>query len=179
MTEEGGPNLYGFVGNEAVGNSDAFGMENWGNIEAFRQLLRENLGGKPCCCTNSGLSSLSETIAGSSAGMTVTGTANITEQGCILSRWIFWWDCFSASEEAPWWDPNWKDYGWSQNGLSYSKTAQGGGWWRDASHLAMSSVVVYTFCYNGRIAVGYEQSSPVELYWTWNSRASAWEPGYR
>ena len=73
----------------------------------------------------------------------------------------------------------WKDYGWSEGTLTYSQTVTGGGIGVDTSHLAMSSIVVYTSCYKCRIQVSWIQSSPIELYWTWNAKKRSWENGYR
>jgi hypothetical protein len=93
---------------------------------------------------------------------------------CISNVEYYWWDCYSAFEEAGKL-PNWEKYGWSRsNNPYYSKTtgAPRGAGARDALHIAMASIVVWDECRDGTQTTAVQ---PVNaLQWTWSKKSRAW-----
>jgi RHS repeat-associated protein len=118
--EEGGPNPYGFIGNDPVNDFDELGLVKWEDLEALRDGLDELLKNRPCCCTAKPPTKVVLSITGTPSGATVTDELTIEKHGCVIGiLHIFWWDCFTAQKEggALWdiftSDPNaWKQYGW-------------------------------------------------------------------
>ena len=92
----------------------------------------------------------------------------------------FWWDCYSSAEEhsGPAGDVN---YGWSQGGVNYFKSATPSTWapitqfWptSDPYHLAVCSIVMYEQCVNGKLQTQMNWAVNV-LYFTWNKSSQSW-----
>lgn len=177
--DTGEVNLYGFVSNDPLDSVDGLGLMQWRDIEHKVKSLNIALADFKCCCTKSEVSKVDITIAGKSSGSTVTATATIKKQGCVEGIYSqYWWDCYSAAAERnPWFHNDWKNWGWSQGGETYSKTAVPGFFaplsFFDPYHLAMSSAVIFIYC--GRDG-GYHARSTIsnELIWTWNKKTKSW-----
>jgi hypothetical protein len=91
----------------------------------------------------------------------------------------YWWTCYDAAEERnPFWHSDWKNYGWHTGGASYSKDASPGFWSGllgtfDPYHIAMDSMVSYTYCGpDGHRHATYRTSN--ELIFTWNKKTKSW-----
>ncbi len=101
--------------------------------------------------------------------------------GCIdPSISYYWWTCYDAAEEAnPWFNSDWKDYGWrTGNGTSYTKSAEPGlfsgmGFF-DPYHIAMNAAFSYSFCGKDGVRHAVYTRAVNELIFTWNKKTKSW-----
>src|SRR5665213_81477 len=151
--DAGEVNLYGFVCNAPVNDVDYLGLlqQQWiiDQVNALDATIRS----QTCCCANSGISKVAETITGMASRTTVTGNATVVVQGCVENDIAYyWWTCYDAAQERnPFLNSDWKNYGWHAGGASYSKDASPGFFSGllgtfDPYHIAMDSMVSYTYC---------------------------------
>jgi RHS repeat-associated protein len=179
--EDGGPNLYGFLGNNPVNDVDAFGLmryhEVWETVKFVDNMARAYR----CCCDKP--TRLSATITGSASGQTVTDTVNLQKIGCVDSITViayYWWDCATAQSEydgdhsptRPSGRQAWQDYGWHLGGNPQTQSHKGWKkhWWDiwDLSHWNWSVAVIYTYCgKDGHYHGGLAFSNYLE--WTWGA----------
>ena len=173
-------NLYGFVCNGPVNDVDYLGLmqQQWiiDQVNALDAAIRS----QTCCCTKPGISKVAETITGKASGTVVTGNATVEVQGCVENDIAYyWWTCYdAAAERNPWLHSDWKNYGWSAGGSSYSESESPNFWCGllgafDPYHLAMDSMVSYTYCGpDGHRHATYRTSN--ELMFTWNKKTKSW-----
>jgi hypothetical protein len=187
--EQGGLNLYSFIANRPLNDVDYIGLEQLSKLLAYYRQLNEYLLGDQmpgdCCCKNRGPVP-DVAISFSASGATAKGSLTLTLGNCASLVEIYWWDCYSAHEEAQAHGVtvDWTDWGWSAGSRNYSKTAKPGFFNQfydpgDASHLMMQACVFISYCDPG----GLERIKPMPSDWgyfTWNYDYSWWmEPGHR
>ena len=155
LNEDGGLNLYAFVGNRPVGSLDTDGrmwtdpdggrwphphpqpptspprLLTYDDLERIRKGIDDRVRSISCCCDKSGGTMILH-IAGTASGATVTENATIMEKpGCIQedSLSYYWWDCVSAQSDyanaGSPRGPDLHDYGWYPGGPSQTKTHKG------------------------------------------------------
>jgi hypothetical protein len=168
---------YAFTQNDAIDVVDQLGLMRIHDLFAKLQARKQGNANIPCCC-------YSPKISGSIRGMW-HGGATVTAyypreftdvfflDPCIFDPEIYWWDCYSASEEGgrSW---NWGDYGWNGPGAEgYSKTARPNSWSRrDPYHIAILSIYVWDECIRGERSTKWAASN--ELEWTWDKKGKRW-----
>lgn len=167
---------YGFNKNDGINFVDLLGLMRIQDLLAKLQARRTANANIPCCC-------VTPTISGSIAGMSEGGgsvlgyySKDFTDvfffDPCVFDPEIYWWDCYSASDEGglSW---NWGDYGWSGPGsYNYQKTAIPNPWsLRDPYHLAMMSIYVWDECKDGKRYTEWNASSQ---QFTWDKSAKQW-----
>jgi hypothetical protein len=169
--------LYAFNRNDGVNFVDPLGLMRIQDLLAKLQARKQANANIACCC-------VSPKISGSIAGICQGGgsvlgyySKEFTDvfffDKCIFDPQIYWWDCYSASEEGGWsW--NWQDYGWGGPGSwNYQKIAFPNSWsMRDPYHLAMLSLYVWDECVNGKRSTQWKASNG--LQWTWDKKAKQW-----
>ena len=169
--------LYVFNRNDGVNFVDPLGLMRIQDLIAKFQARKQADANIPCCC-------VSPKISGSIAGYSQGGASVLAYYSkeftdvfffdrCIFQSEIYWWDCYSASDEGGWsW--KWADYGWSGPGsYNYQKIAYPNSWsLRDPYHLAMLSVYVWDECVNGKQSTQWKASNG--LQWTWDKSAKQW-----
>jgi RHS repeat-associated protein len=174
---------YSMLGNDPCNNIDYLGLERLSDIlagiaEANRRLMAlYGLNGIQCCCHDS-ISDYKMSVIFSASGNTATGNATIKLGKCASLITYYWWDCFSAHEEArAHGASDWTDWGWSGGSSSYNKTASPGWYNRwidpsDASHLMMNVLLVYSICENGALRIR-SSAGPWGLF-TWDYSSDQW-----
>lgn len=123
--EQGGLNLYGMVGNDAINRFDPLGLMTLQQMEDAIARLKRKVEAQnwKCCCNKSKMVLSAYLQSVTVSGETATVAAHIrTSQGdCPLEVVdYYWWNCFRAHNEA--WnagvrpksvnDEKWKEYGW-------------------------------------------------------------------
>jgi hypothetical protein len=130
-----------------------------------------------CCCASKEKSGIEIKLTGHTDGRTtVTGRADIIKHGCVYQVYQYWWDCYTAQQEAGFLriaaGADFHLYGYSLGGTTYSKTAQPGflaslfgvG---DPYHLAMDALAIYVYCGDDGYKHARLQAGGNELWWTW------------
>ena len=177
-------NLYGFVSNDPIGNLDEFGLSKFSDFQNRVKMLDQTVNKISCCCPNVpsyvGVE-ISGTSSGTGSSASVTGTTKIDKHGCINSYSFEWLDCYTAHDEAGFFNQallgaDFHDYGYNPGGDSYTKSAHPGMWaWTGAGdpyHIAMDAYVIYIYCGGGYLHASYRTSN--ELIWTWNKKSKSW-----
>lgn len=175
---QGEHQLYQFNMNDGVNFVDPLGLMRYSELEAkiaARKKERDGL----MCCTCPVPDVFPGRIWGDSLGATVAGYYNppfrseFMSSPCIIQPEIYWYDCYSASEEAGWWNPNWIEYGWSGPGsFLYIKRAQPSPSLRDPYNIVMMSIYVWDECHNGRVVTSVGVANV--LNWVWDKKANQW-----
>ena len=192
IAERGGPNLYVVAANHPVDARDFLGMMTEGDLKAVVKTLDAVASTIKCCCNSRDHAVVDLTLTGlTPSGSTVTGKVSVQPRGCVDSYTVYWWDCYSAHDEAGFLNQaflgaNFKDYGWSRGGSfggspgedSYSKVAAPGIWaWTGAGdpyHIAMKASVIYFYCgpdgfKHVRLRFGDE------IQWAWDKQKEGWQ----
>jgi RHS repeat-associated protein len=185
--DSGDINLYSFVSNDPLAHTDELGLMKQQNIIDGVKRLDAAIRSQPCCCKSKVISKVYETITGTASGTGVSGHATVEVQGCVEDSIAFyWWTCYdAAAERNPFWHKDWKDYGWSltygkvpATDSYFSKSYEPGFWSGllgtfDPYHVAMDSMVTYTYCGpDGFRHATYRASN--ELIFTWNKKTKSW-----
>ena len=110
MEEQGGANLYNFVGNRPIDCVDRLGLityfssyeyvvNRWKRFDAW---IRTQRCDRDRCCEGNETTSAKLKLTTSAYGVEVTGTAELVDQkGCVNSIVVanyFWWNCFVAQK---------------------------------------------------------------------------------
>jgi RHS repeat-associated protein len=179
--EQGGMNLYNFVGNDAIDQFDELGLLTMSDVNNAYDLFASQVNGKPCCCSQPVQWSLN--LTGTASGSTVTLTAHTPTPGnpdCLLAiNDYFWWNCVSAQNDfiasggtllqIAFGNQSWHDYGFYLGGSTDTETHTGhSGWWAqmtDANHWDFYVIVFFTRCQNGKTLAGKDQSNDVQFNW--------------
>jgi len=175
--------LYAFAGNDGINFVDELGLMRLSDLlTKFRKHAKET-NGKPCPC-NCSPPKLKAQIFGASGGgqmvsamFTDTFSMAFLTDPCISNQEVYWFDCYSASQEAGFPNAAWGDYGWSGPAPhSYSKTAAPGALsgtsGRDPYHIDVASILIWDECDGGRLQSKMLPSNRVE--WTWDKKAKVW-----
>jgi RHS repeat-associated protein len=179
--ERGGVNLGAFVGNNAIGRMDGLGLMTRSEVMADLALLENMVSKTKCCCPPRPIPVVQVSINAVIVGEMVTGTLEIEERGCVKTATIYWWDCFSAQDEAPLWThwnlggyQPWQAYGWHIGGRARTMVHAGGTHnYSDADHWNWTAGVLYTKCGED----GYWHASWAEardLMFAWNPTTHWW-----
>jgi RHS repeat-associated protein len=184
--ENGGINLYGFIGNNVIDGTDALGLMTHDEVMAVVEQVENSVHNTKCCCSSSALTRLYATMTGTSAGETITSELTITRSGCVRTIiGYYWWDCFAAQLEALWYAPplllggnGWQNFGWYQGGRTNVKTHWGSTNpllnHFDASHWDFAALVIYTKCdSDGNVHAAVEDVS--DMNWTWDPTTASWK----
>jgi RHS repeat-associated protein len=138
VAEEGGANLYGFVGDDGINKVDYLGLMKDTEVDSYVRQLGATVRKEGCCCKpDATQNTLEMTFVPS--GATVTGTADFHGGKCVdRIDSYFWWDCFKAQQEykkivGSWvgnWkiqrgDLEWQQYGWLQDKATHTRTEHG------------------------------------------------------
>jgi RHS repeat-associated protein len=180
MEEDGGLNLYGFVGNYPIKDIDPLGQMRWGELVAIWKRVDAGVRDIKCCCDKpTAINKV--TITGTASGQQVTDTAQLEKVGCVDTIAVvqyYWWDCATAQEEygadksptRPKGKQAWQDYGWHEGGNPQTQSHKGWKkhWWDiwDMNHWNWQAAVLYVYCgkdghYHAKLAVSNA------LEWTW------------
>jgi RHS repeat-associated protein len=184
IQERGGLNLYGFVGNDSIDRVDILGLMKYQDVERMIALMDQAVSGIKCCCSDDFLANAIITGKADGTKVSLTADLKILREKCptgIVT--YFWWDCFSAQQEAgySWWHGDkeaWKQYGWSTGGATATGDHVGGkGSWfgfdpADSMDWAWRAIVVYVRCENGRMHARGKLSNTLDF--TWITDANAW-----
>lgn len=188
IEEKGGLNVYGFVDNCPMNEIDVFGLMTLQELENIASRMDRQLSGEKCCCKEK--TGIDIAFTGRTDGRTmVTGIARIARHGCVYEIYHYWWDCYTAHDEAGFLrlafglGVDFHLYGYTPGGATYSKTAEPGTlatWFNvgDPYNIMMDALAIYTYC--GRD--GYKHVTLVaggnELSWTWARGGIGGRPPY-
>jgi RHS repeat-associated protein len=183
LGEEGGVNLYGFIGNNPVNQFDELGLMKWADVVAKQKEVEAQVSKIKCCCNKPGPTRAFETIAGMASGETVTETATVDTHGCVLTIWsYFWWNCFRAQREAWWifpggpgWPDGWKEYGWEEGGPTDTESHAGKvpGGKRNSNQWNWNAAIIFTVCgADGHVHAFLVPSN--ESMWNWDPGTKSW-----
>ena len=156
IEEKGGRSLYVLVGNAPLNSVDPLGLEQFSKIYDHYDWRNKHETG-PCCCPSGDWRS-DISLSFSAAGATVSANAKVKLGKCAKLVKIYWFDCYTAFKEwtdagSPGAADGFSDYGWTEGGASYSKTASPP--WQaavydlhDSSHILLQAMLVYHTCIN-------------------------------
>ena len=181
IEEQGGLNLYVFIGNDGVNRIDVLGQMKYNDLITILNALDKSVRKESCCCDKK--TDVHISINGTASGQQVTESISILGQHpCGLERLHFyWWDCYNAAKEyALDYSPNkptnvgaFKEWGWLGGGLSHTRSERGTPWilgywdFGDGYHWNWQGAMMYVFCgTDGRKHAGMALSNAQE--WTWN-----------
>jgi hypothetical protein len=176
--------LYAISCNDPINNCDDLGLMSYDDIFQISKKMNSVFKKITCCCTASG--GISEKLngtpfgAGNGAGVNVTAT--IATNKCVELYFVYWWDCYTAHQQAKdaggiFNENNFLQYGWSSGENTYSVKAHPGMFaWTGAGdpyHLDIDSCMIFISCGSGH--KGAVQVKAVDLLYTWNKRTKIWQ----
>jgi uncharacterized protein RhaS with RHS repeats len=129
--EQGGLNLYGFVGNDSNDRADAFGMMTWNAVQAIYndRKARIDAADITCGCFCGEREAIHKySISGGVFTPTMV-YADTPWRDCDgeccgpFNTTYFWWDCYSSAAEGGGQAGD-MSYGWSEGDVNYFKPAK-------------------------------------------------------
>ena len=196
IEEQGGKNPYGFVNNQPIESIDQMGLMKRSSLEDIARQLNDTVKNIKCSCSEQSVGmvdlNLDEGEAGA-YGDVVQGYVQANPRGCVTSYVIYWWDCYTAHDEAGFWNQalfgaDFRDYGWSQGssfgsspgGDGYAKQASPGIWaWTGAGdpyRIAMQAAAIFFYCGKDcrkHVRLVYSD----QIQWKWNETDRSWQQG--
>lgn len=183
------PNVYAFVANDAIDNSDVLGLVTVQFVEAWTAGLKMTMEGQniPCCCnSNRAVGAFLQSVSVVGKRATVAAHLRTSKKGdCelnIIEYW--WWNCFRAHREAKHFgvlptspsDQRWTNYRWKRVTKLQTDWANGTVLdpYYDSNHWGWIAYVVYTHCLPGRGIMTVDYVPAPEMQYTWSVLQQTW-----
>jgi RHS repeat-associated protein len=190
VEEQGGLNLYGFVGNDGINHYDAFGLMTIQQLDALIAKLKREVEAQnwKCCCSKQKLiqSAFLQSVSVNGTTATVATHIKTSHGDCPIDIiGYYWWNCFRAHNEAVGagvpitgvGDERWKDYGWQYGDKTDTESANGTSSFNDpfdAHHWGWMSRVIYMYCDTKRHIMSVDSTPAPEMEYTWSTWHQAW-----